>query len=269
MFNFYLYNKSYEKANIPQLEENFRLLNDLVIAERAEEDFFWMSASIWDCVTSDGNFADVVFSKIQDKQLLNQVLPRLFQAIPSIPETFLTLEEFDRADFHIYNAFYGVFFDKLVSERYINNKATYLTFKNKYLWDINPRSLWERREMLFSKLILCPDVEHNLEKIGSSYFTQIVSKLTALDRYVVKEWIEGKFDYRKAIELSSLNIHPESNKTMDQKKYQDQRKFKLPDGTIKCFELHILTGDLRIYFYPDNGKIYIGHIGKHLSTVKF
>jgi hypothetical protein len=269
MFNFYLYNKSYERANVDQIEENFRVLNDLVIAERAEEDFFWKNESIWNCDTVDGNFADVVFSKIQDKQLSQQVLPKLFGVIPSITETFSTLEEFDQSNFRIYNAFYGAVFDQPVSERHISDKEAYVTFRDKCLWDINPKSLWERKEKLFSKLILCPDVEGNLEKIGSSYFTQIVGKLTALDRYAVNEWIKGKFDYRRANELSPLKISPESESTMGQEKYYNLRLFKMPDGTTECFELHIKTGDLRFHFFPKDDKIFVGYIGKHLPTVKY
>jgi hypothetical protein len=268
MFNFYLFNKSYEKASIVQIEENLRVLNDLAIAERAKEDYFWKSESLWYCNTADGSFYDVVFSKIPDKQLRDLVLPRLFQAITSVQEEFLSLEEFDQC-YRIYNAFYGVVFDSPTSERYIINKETYSAFRKKCLWNITPKTLWERKEKLFSKLIFCPDVENNLDDIGSQYFSQIVSRLTALDRYAEKEWIDGKFDYRKANRLSPLNISPESESTMQQKKYYNERVFKMPDGTTRCFELHIKTGDLRFHFYPENGKIFIGYIGMHLSTVKY
>jgi hypothetical protein len=266
MFNFYLYNKSYEKANTVQIEENLRVLNDLVFAERAEEDFFWKNESIWNCNTTDGTFYEVVFSKIPDKQLRQQVLPRLLAAIKSIPEEFANLEEFDQY-YKVYNAFYGVIFDTPVFERYITNKETYSAFKEKFLWDITPKSLWERKEKLFSRLILCPCVEDNLDKIGSKYLTQIVSKLSALDKYAAKEWMVGEFNYREANSSTSLRISPESKGTME--KYYNERLFKMPNGITKCFELHIKTGELRFHFYPENGKIYIGYIGKHLPTVKY
>jgi hypothetical protein len=269
MFNFYLCNKSYEKANITQIEENLRVLNDLVVMEHKEEDFFWMSESILYCDTADGGFSDIVFSKIQDKQLLRQVLPRLFQTIHLIPQTFSTLKEFDQAGFRTYNAFYGVIFDKPVSERYISDKETYVTFREKCLRDINPKSLWERKEKLFSKLILCPGVEDNLNGIGEKHLQQIFKRLVALDIYALREWVKGKFDYRKANEVSSLRISPESEATMSQKKYRDLRLFKMPDGTTECFELHIKTGDLRFHFYPDDGNVFVGYIGKHLPTAKY
>jgi len=266
MFNFYLYNKSYEKANAVQIEENLRALNDLVFAERAEEDFFLKNESIWNCNTIDGNFSDVIFSKIHDKQLSQQVIPKLLSAITSISQDFLDLEEFDKY-YKIYNAFYGVVFDSPALERYITNKETYSAFKKKYLWDITPKTLWERKEKLFSKLILCPSVEDDLKKIGSKYFSQIVNKLVALDKYVTTKWLVGEFNYRDANYSSSLTISPESKGTME--KYGNERLFKMPDGTTKYFELHIKTGDLRFHFYPENRKIYIGYIGKHLPTVKY
>jgi hypothetical protein len=43
----------------------------------------------------------------------------------------------------------------------------------------------------------------------------------------------------------------------------------MPDGRRECFELHIKTGNLRFHFLPENGRIYIGYIGKHLDTDKF
>jgi hypothetical protein len=266
MFNFYIYNKSYERANAVQIEDNFRVLNDLVVAERAEEDFYWKNESIWNCNTVDGNFSDVVFSKITDKQLSQQVLPRLFSAIISIPKELASLEEFDQY-YKIYNAFYGIIFDSPESERYITNKETYSAFKKKCLWDLTPQTLWERKEMLFSRVILCPNVQDNLKDIGAKYLSKIVSKLIVLDKFAIKEWTKDNFSYRQANELTSLNISPESKGTME--KYYNERLFKMPDGTTKCFELHIKAGDLRFHFYPENSKIYVGYIGKHLSTVKY
>jgi hypothetical protein len=262
MFNFYLFNKSYEKANTAQIEENFRVLNDLVIAERAKEDDFLKNESIWYCDTADGTFCEVV-SKMQDKQLSQQVLPKILQTIPSISEEFSTIEEFDKSPFRIYNAFYGIVFDEPLLDKYISNKETYLTFKNKYLSDITPKTLWERKELLFSKVVLCPDVEDNLKNIEVKDLTTIVDKLTDLDAYVAVNWISGSFNYHKANEQISLRISPESESTMN--KYRKERLFRMPDGTTKCFELHIKIGSsLRIHFYPENGKIFIGYIGIHL-----
>ena len=267
MFNFYLFNKSYEKANTAQIENNLQVLNDLAIVEHKEEDFFCYSESLWDIDTADGNFSEVVFSKIQDRQLSQLVIPRLFPSMTSIREEFSSLEEFDQSNYHIYNAFYGVIFDEPQSERYIIDKETYAKFKEKCLWEITFKTLWERKEILFSRLILCPGVEDDLKDIGAKYLPQIVSRLTALDKFAEAQWLDGEFDYWKASNMTSLRISPESKETMKQEKYSNQRLFKTPDGSTKCFDWHIKTGDLRIYFYPENKKVFVGYIGKHLATV--
>jgi hypothetical protein len=68
---------------------------------------------------------------------------------------------------------------------------------------------------------------------------------------------------------AALNISPESDKTMSQKKLRNQRIFSMPDGRRECFELHIKSGDLRFHFFPEDGKIYVGYIGEHLETDRF
>jgi len=257
-------------ANIAQIEKNFRILNDLVIVERAKEDYFLRNESLWSCNTADGIFYDVVFSKIQDKQLSQQVIPKLLQNITSISEEFSTIEEFNKSNFRIYNAFYGIVFDEPLLDEYIRNKETYLIFKNKYkdeyLSKITPKILWEKKELLFSKVVLCPGIEDDLKKIEVKDLTTIVVKLIALDRYVAENWTSGSFNYHKANEQISLRISPESESTMN--KYGGERSFKMPDGTIQCFELHIKIGSsLRIHFYPKDREIFVGYIGKHLSIV--
>ncbi|MDR3246662.1 MAG: hypothetical protein LBT50_09560 [Prevotellaceae bacterium] len=269
MFNFYLSNKSYENANTKAIENNLRDLNDLVVDERKSEDFFMKNDSIWETETIDGIFGDVVFSKFEDKQLSSIIIPKLFESITSINEEFSTLEEFDKSHYRIYNAFYGANFDESISERHIYDKDSYSNFKQKNLWELTSKSFWERRKLLFSKIILCPSVENDLKRIGTTYLSQIRNKLTELDRYVANYWDDENFNYNDANAKSSLNISPESKKTMEQEKYYNQRVFTMPDGTRECFELHIKTGNLRFHFYPQNKIIYVGYIGKHLDTDKY
>ena len=65
--------------------------------------------SIWDIETADGNFSEVIFSKLQDEQLQYTVLPIMFQAINTIEDEILSLDQFDE-EYEIYNAFYGINF---------------------------------------------------------------------------------------------------------------------------------------------------------------
>jgi hypothetical protein len=268
MFNFYLYNKSYEQADAGLIESNIRDLNDLVIVDRRPEDSFLKNDALWYIETKDGIFSDVVFSKLEDKQLSYTVIPKLFEAITSIDEEFSTLEEFDNSPYRIYNAFYGAVFNAPGSERYITGKASYTAFKEKYLWeDLTAKSLWERRGVLFSRVMFCPSVENNLKQpVVAAYLPQIVDRLAELDRYAATNWTSGDFNYHDANACSSLRISPESRATMNQARLHNLRIFSLPDGRRECFDLHIKTGDLRFHFYPENGKIYVGYIGSHLST---
>lgn len=268
MFNFYLSKIGYGKASAAEIEENFILLNEIVVEEPAPEDSFLKNENIWEFDTKEGVLGEVVFSKFNDPQFANTVVPKLIESLKSINEEYSTLEEFDRSNYKIYNSFFGAKFENQ-NDRHISDKEKYVKFKRNNLWDLTAETFWERREQLFTNIILCPSVQNDLKKIGSTYLNQIKDKLMALDNYVANHWKRDNFKYTDANEKSSLNITPESKKTMEKEKYYNQRVFKLPDGRSQCCELHIKTGNLRFHFFPENCKIYIGYIGKHLDTVKF
>ncbi len=268
MFNYYLDNKSYENVIAKRIEKNLQELNDLVVEERNLDDSFFKHESIWYVPTADGEFGEVVFTKLEDKQLSNVVLPRLFNAIDSLENQISNFEEFDNV-FKIYNAFYGINFSGLDLKRCVSGKDSYTEFRKRNLWELTPESFWERRNALFSNIILCNEVENNVKSIGGTYLEQILVKLKELDKYTVQYWKDGLFIYDDANSKAPLNISPESKTTMRQEKYFNQRVFSMPDGRRVCFELHIKTGNLRFHFFPEKGKIYIGYIGKHLDTDKF
>lgn len=268
MFNFYLSKIGYESASSLEIEENFILLNEIVMKERAPEDSFFKNENIWDLNTKEGILGEVVFSKFNDSQFAYLVVPKLLESIKSIEEEFIALKEFDDSCYKIYNSFYGAKFE-ITNNRHISNREEYKQFKIENLWDLTPDTFWERKEQLFSKIVLCPSIENDLKTIGSTYLNQIRGKLVELDNYVARYWKNDGFNYNDANAKASLNISPESKKTMHQEKYRNQRMFKLPDGRNECFELHIKTGNLRFYFFPEDYKIYVGYIGKHLDTDRF
>lgn len=151
----------------------------------------------------------------------------------------------------------------------IYNKEKYTAFKKEKIWDIQDNDkLWERRELLFEKVILCPNVEDSLKET-KGYFSQIKNQLIELDNYCINHWKNGTFDYHDACKKSSLTISPESESTNNNEKLKKQRMFKLPNRRTEYFELHIKSGDLRIHIFPENFKIYVGYIGKHLSTMMY
>ena len=270
MFNFYLSPIGYNNASSSEIEENLILLNELVSEELKLEDIFLKNESIWEMETKEGILGDIIFSKFADQQFACSVVPKLLESLKPINDVFHSTNDFDNSFYKIYNSFYGSVFEDETNEKHISSKIKYDTFKKKYLWELTPETFWERREMLFSKIILCPSVESDLKKIGGTFLNLIKEKLVELDRYISINWKEGNFNYANANIKSSLNISPESKKTMDQAKYYNQRLFSMPDGRRVCFELHIKTsGNLRFHFYPENNKIYIGYIGKHLDTDKY
>lgn len=270
MFNFYLSPIGYKYASSSEIEQNLILLNQLISDEPKPEDVFLKNESIWEMETKEGALGDIIFSQFKDQQFACSVVPKLLESLKSTNDIFNTTLDFDNSFYKVYNSFYGSVFEDNKNEKHISNKIKYDDFKTKYLWKLTPETFWERREMLFSNIIFCSSVESDLKKIGGTYLTVIKNKLAEFDRYLSANWKGGDFKYSDANLKSSLNISPESKKTMDQDKYYNQRLFSLPDGRRVCFELHIKTsGNLRFHFYPENKKIYIGYIGKHLDTDKF
>lgn len=266
MFNFYLANIGYENATISEIEESFIILND-IINKKEEYEKFLMNDSLYELPTIEGNFWDIIYSKFSDKQFIQITLPKLLNSIKSVDDIFSNLEQMDsHINFqNMHNSFYGAKFT-IENERHIDSCEKYYKFLDDKKWDINYKTLWERRELLFEKIVLCPDVESHL-KNTISHFSQIKQTLKELERYCKENWTIGSFSYQDA-RKKGLDISPESDSTMKQEKFKNARKFKLPDGRTECFELHLKLGDVRIHIFPDNLKIYVGYIGTHLSTVR-
>jgi hypothetical protein len=264
MYNYYLYNSSYEHASSSSLEESLKCLNDLAVENRDDFDSFLKHHSLWNVNVEDGLLGEVIFSNLSDQHFARIVLPRLLQRIKDVDNEITSLEDFDK-DYNLYNAFYGVSFTKIIpKERCITNKEEYAEFRNRNLCDITPATLWERKELLFKKIILCGEVKDNLHDIGGTYLKQIFKQLIELDEYISKYWTKNRFNYRDVCLKTSLTISPESSRTMKNEHLKKERMFSLPDGRVECFELHIKTGNLRFHFYPEDTIIYIGYIGKHL-----
>ncbi|HRP90974.1 MAG TPA: hypothetical protein PKX92_13165 [Edaphocola sp.] len=264
MFNYYLFNPSYVDAATNDLESNLQTLQTIFEGRKANENFL-KHDSIWDVVVEEGTFAEVAFSNFEDKQFSIQVLPNLLQQINSIDEPIPSIENFNER-YRLYNAFYGLNFQGVPTDSCINDLASYNTFIENNNWELTPLTFWERQEELFSRIVLCANVEAQILAIGGTYLEQIIDKIRELDNYVVNHWNEGNFNYRSANSNAALNISPESNSTMQQQELVNMRVFSLPDGRRECFELHIKTGNLRFHFYPENFNIYIGYIGNHLPT---
>lgn len=264
MFNYYLFNPSYANASTNELEGNLQTLQTIFEGRKDNENFL-KHDSIWDVTVAEGTFAEVAFSNFADKQFSIQVLPNLLQQINSIDEPISSIENFNER-YRIYNAFYGINFQDIPADSCIGDLASYHTFIETNNWELKPQTFWERREELFSRIVLCANVEVQIHSIGGTYLDQIIDKIRVLDSYVVNHWNVGNFNYRNANHNAALNISPESISTMQKQNLVNMRVFTLPDGRRECFELHIKTGNLRFHFFPENFRIYIGYIGNHLPT---
>lgn len=84
--------------------------------------------------------------------------------------------------------------------------------------------------------------------------------------------ISGNYSSEEALfsefkKISDIEISRESNETMQQ--YGKQREAVIYDNVKVQMTLHLKINDARIYIYPLDDKIYVGHCGKHLQTKKY
>ena len=133
----------------------------------------------------------------------------------------------------------------------------------------NGQELWNRKEELFPNLEFCDSVKKQLEDIlsGQLELQPVIKTLLTLQNYC-QTWNSGSF----YIQPSILEYSPESQQTLNNSKYKEQREFICPDGKKRLFSLHakLRICNWRIYFKPETpGKVIIGYIGSHLPTVKY
>lgn len=122
------------------------------------------------------------------------------------------------------------------------------------------------REEMFPNLIFCDNALKQLQtEIGGTEAGQVYRRLLELQE--VANEMGKKFDREKLTHAT-----PESKATLQQ--FEEDHKIMLPDGTRQVFSWHVrFTGGYagRIFFEPcpEESRIYIGHIGKKLPTVKY
>lgn len=121
-------------------------------------------------------------------------------------------------------------------------------------------------DTLYPNLVLCESAVRGCRKnVGVSEARQVYRRLLELQR--AAEVMKNTFD-KNLLNNATL----ESEATL--KRFSDEHTFQFPDGRIQLFSWHIrYTGGYagRIFFYPilKEKKIYIGHIGHKLPTVKY
>lgn len=131
---------------------------------------------------------------------------------------------------------------------------------------ISGQDILECAEYAFPNLEFCENAIEGCKKyVGVSEAGQVYKRLLELQR--AAEGMGDKFDKNVLTKAT-----PESGVTL--KQFEVEHTFQMPDGKIELFSWHVrYTGSYagRIFFYPipAERKIYIGHIGHKLPTVKY
>jgi len=122
--------------------------------------------------------------------------------------------------------------------------------------NITRDNFFQKRDEIFkNKVMICNEVEKQLINIDTTIFYQALTILMAIDK--------GK-------PLSDYRVSGESDSVFSDARLKNLRVFKI-NGEKEYFEKHIksLSSGYRIHYFEKNDKIYIGYIGKHLSTKRF
>ena len=128
----------------------------------------------------------------------------------------------------------------------------------------------EAQDLLYTCYI---DQQENILSLAKEVYNGIVG----LYEIELQNLLDGKNDKTRTKmfeESTGLEISKESEKTMNIKRYKEQRYYKIPDtGAVENFEWHIKIDGThnRIHYFIDQKekKVYIGHCGKHLDTADY
>ena len=127
--------------------------------------------------------------------------------------------------------------------------------------------LWEQREKLFPDIVFCERIKDDLYKNPERY--HIIPVMKRLQRF---QSYFSRYDGVYKPEELGLGARTESE-TVKNSELKEYRKFEMPNGRRAYFFDHIsFTGkfsDGRIHFRVEEGKCYIGYIGRHLPTKKY
>jgi hypothetical protein len=121
--------------------------------------------------------------------------------------------------------------------------------------NITQENFWKKREEFFpNKIVFCKELEEQIKTIDRDIFYQAINILRDIE--TDKKLIT---DYSHSGESQSVR-NSENLKRL--------RYFTIENEKI-YFDNHLKFSSHRIYFTKQDGKIYIGYIGKHLPTKRF
>ncbi len=129
-------------------------------------------------------------------------------------------------------------------------------FKKKIKLNITRENFWQKRTETFPNIIIfCQEVEKQIQKLDKDVFNIAISLL---------------IDVEAKKKITDSSYSSESQTVTNNPKFRKKRMFTINNEKV-LFENHIksLTSGHRIYFLEKDNYVYIGYIGKHLSTAKY
>lgn len=255
MYNCFLHTAA---CNVRSVEDFVSGMNNLIEIPQDKENEFYKNENFWN--------VDISTSFFSRKDQMVTAIMIFVERCKTNKEEIVNDEDANKYFPYESNCFLGIDFSRIEG---ISNKITclsdFLKYKDSELWNVDCNNFWDKKSILFDRLVFCNNVKFQVESIADSkHFAQVLNKLKIFNDALKESWNSGDFSYKKIRRDYSLIISPETDGTIN--KYGRERTFQLPDGSSKIFDLHIKMGDIRIHLFPDNTQkiIYIGYIGKHL-----
>jgi len=116
-------------------------------------------------------------------------------------------------------------------------------------------NFWDRIDELFpNKIVFCKEVKEQIKSLDKTIFQQAISILRDIET--------------NKKQITDFNYSPESQSVRNNSNLKKLRYFTVDSEKI-YFDNHLKFSSHRIYFLEKQDKIYIGYIGKHLSTRRF
>lgn len=144
-----------------------------------------------------------------------------------------------------------------------SNLKTFLTSLTPF---VSIENVFEQVEEEFPDKIV---ILHSARKSARGYKFESLDKVYKGLAGLVTEYLPGLKEVRTAQERfqQKVGIQCSGESECTKNLYGKERTFSLPTGNLELFEMHLKLGrKTRIYFFAQEGVIYIGHCGKHLST---
>ena len=128
-------------------------------------------------------------------------------------------------------------------------------------------------ENTVENVVVLDSARQNADQHKYVYTGKLADALIRLSTDYFPQIINGTPDSIAREALGGIYRANESDTTLSNPKWRNQRVFKLPDGESELFEQHMTLGTKRdvryciqVYFKIIEGTLYIGYIGPHLDT---